>query len=549
MIYSNLIRLTILVSIVSASPATNLVCTSTTKQEVLTNDSNTVYSNAVENTEAVNSAAAPMVTNTDSQQAEKMVIKNPKKEEPVTPEMFGAIGDGVIRKLSTKYASLDAAQKDYPNVQDLDFTIDGAAFQKAVDFAAAKGGGEVIAKKNYAINFPIETKDDVTIDGQGAGIIYNDNSRSKTGLNNAFFLGNYHGAAFGTKGFKFYRISGRIKAGQDNANLTDDTDARSFKVGQIIMLCSIEKKIAAKSNKTELPYQITISRISKIDGSKLYFEHPVDEDMEAVHVAANGNFDPAAQIPYEAVQNVTIRNFTIKARSWATRWYGYNCTIENLKVEGSEVLVVGNALVRSTIKNISGTFSYRCIEVKTGANYLTIDGINGVYKKIPSQKEPRSAISIGEYNRNITIKNFTIDMGNLDILSDPVIGLSSRKTVISDGKIYCKNQSMVALRFYGDDMIKDEKLGCYDNKVINVDFYCSPKIKNYVFMGSGKVGDVDPTGNVVENCNFYGGSPKTIVALNGGKNNVLRNCNFTKARLVKKPSFEGSSNTLEANKF
>ena len=168
-----------------------------------------------------------------------------EKTEQVTPEMFGAIGDGKIRKLSTKYSTLSQAKKDYPGVQDLDFTIDGAAFQKAVDFVASKGGGEVIAKKNYAINFPIEAKSNVIIDGEGTGIITNDNSRAKPVLNNAFFIGNYHGIAFGTNGFKFYRIDRSINAGQDSVKINDASD---FKTGQIIMLCSFSKKKTNKAN-------------------------------------------------------------------------------------------------------------------------------------------------------------------------------------------------------------------------------------------------------------------------------------------------------------
>ena len=72
----------------------------------------------------------------DSQISKDQFYKN--KEEEITPEMFGAKGDGVLRKLSSKYTTIGAAQKDYPKAQDLDFSIDGAAFQKAVDYAAEK---------------------------------------------------------------------------------------------------------------------------------------------------------------------------------------------------------------------------------------------------------------------------------------------------------------------------------------------------------------------------------------------------------------------------
>jgi hypothetical protein len=495
--------------------------------------------NATKFQKSSKSLTSAIVTMSDSASSPRSV-----KDEQVTPEMFGAIGDGKFRKLSTKYSTLADAKKDYPSVQDMDFTIDGAAFQKAVDYVASKGGGEVIAKKNYAINFPIEAKSNVVIDGAGVGFITNDNSRNKPVLNNAFFVGNYHGIAFGTNGFKFYKINGPVKAGQDNVKVNDAGD---FKPGQIVMLCSFSKKKTNKAN-TELPYQITVSKIVKISGNTIFIEYPIDEDMADAEIAANGAFDPFAQIPFYGVENVTIKNFTINARGWATRWYGYKCDIENLKLINSDVLIVGSALVRSTIKNISGNFNYRCIEIKTGSYNLVVDGVNGTYKPFKGAKESRSVISIGEYNRNITVKNFTIDMGNLNIQNDAVIGISSRKNIVSNGKIYCKNHFGVVLRFFSDKAVDNEKLGCYDNKISNVDFYSNSNVKYYVFMGSDKPDEIAPSNNVVESCNFFGGSVKTAVLLNSGNSNTIRQCSFEKARLTKKQQF-ATNNVLDANKF
>ena len=83
--------------------------------------------------------------------------------------MFGAIGDGKIDKLSTRYTTLEDARKEFPEAKDLDITIDGAAFQKAIDIAS-QNGGKVIAEKKYAINFPLITHSNVIIDGNNKGI-------------------------------------------------------------------------------------------------------------------------------------------------------------------------------------------------------------------------------------------------------------------------------------------------------------------------------------------------------------------------------------------
>ncbi|XPL50787.1 hypothetical protein ACMFY2_13565 [Enterobacter cloacae subsp. cloacae] len=64
----------------------------------------------------------------------------------VTPEQFGAIGDGIAHPLSERYATLAAAQAVYPFVTSLTQTIDWAACQAAENYA--RGKCEVHVKKN-----------------------------------------------------------------------------------------------------------------------------------------------------------------------------------------------------------------------------------------------------------------------------------------------------------------------------------------------------------------------------------------------------------------
>lgn len=65
----------------------------------------------------------------------------------VTPEQFGAIGDGTIHYLSELFPSLAAAQEVYPHATSLNQTIDWAACQAAENYAR----GRVIVKaKPYA---------------------------------------------------------------------------------------------------------------------------------------------------------------------------------------------------------------------------------------------------------------------------------------------------------------------------------------------------------------------------------------------------------------
>ncbi|EOL8954128.1 hypothetical protein ACM92A_002450 [Cronobacter malonaticus] len=67
----------------------------------------------------------------------------------VTPEQFGAIGDGTPHPLSERYATLAAAQAVYPFVTSLTQTIDWAACQAAENYARGKCTVRVQRFKKY----------------------------------------------------------------------------------------------------------------------------------------------------------------------------------------------------------------------------------------------------------------------------------------------------------------------------------------------------------------------------------------------------------------
>ncbi|WP_350435318.1 phage head-binding domain-containing protein [Pseudocitrobacter faecalis] len=69
----------------------------------------------------------------------------------VTPEQFGAIGDGTIHYLSEKYSTLSAAQAVYPFVTSLTQTIDWAACQAAENYA--RGKCRVVAREFAEYHF------------------------------------------------------------------------------------------------------------------------------------------------------------------------------------------------------------------------------------------------------------------------------------------------------------------------------------------------------------------------------------------------------------
>lgn len=67
----------------------------------------------------------------------------------VTPEQFGAIGDGVYHPLSERFSSLSEAQETYPHVTSLDQSVDWAACQAAENYARGTSEVRCIRPANY----------------------------------------------------------------------------------------------------------------------------------------------------------------------------------------------------------------------------------------------------------------------------------------------------------------------------------------------------------------------------------------------------------------
>lgn len=69
----------------------------------------------------------------------------------VTPEQFGAIGDGTVHPLSERFMTLAEAQAVYPHVTSLSQTIDWAACQAAENYA--RGNTKVVAREFAEYHF------------------------------------------------------------------------------------------------------------------------------------------------------------------------------------------------------------------------------------------------------------------------------------------------------------------------------------------------------------------------------------------------------------
>lgn len=505
-----------------------------------------------------------------------------------TPEAFGAIGDGKIHYLSEKYSSLSEARRTYPHVWDLKITLDGAAFQQAVD-KASEDQGEVLAEGNYVITSPIVMKDNVIVDGNNKGFLRNDRSRGGS-LNFGFLFGDHAPYGFNKEenhgaGYDFYDVKEPMKVGQNSLTLNKPGDASLFEPGQLVFITSAVRR-GMNLSKVTLPYHVTMARIEKIEGARLSFEYPFDENVDAVQICANGNFDSHLGINFGGVQNVVLRNMTIDASQITGSQYAYKCHIDNIRLIDGIRLVGMNAMAHSTFTNITGNFSWRCMEIKTGSHDLLVRNIHGTYKPIEGYPRPVDAISIGQYNRNVTVDGFEIDFGDA-VPRIANINFHSRKATISNGTVICRNLTEPFVQFHNERYVDNPIFGCYGNTLKNVTFHGGAGMKTVFELGSGtnpnadkrkdnwvtqkklskgkhksqasedekeelydapKTADVPPSENTIENCLFDGGARTATAKFMGGHGNVIANCKFPRAKMKASRSFL-SNNTMRGNTF
>ena len=100
-----------------------------------------------------------------------------KLRESVTPEDFGAVGDGTDRPVSDwlvggardrGYANLAAIQVDYPHVTALTESLDWAAFQQAINYCYTSGK-KLRANGNYMHNRGLNITSPINLDGEAWG--------------------------------------------------------------------------------------------------------------------------------------------------------------------------------------------------------------------------------------------------------------------------------------------------------------------------------------------------------------------------------------------
>jgi hypothetical protein len=92
-----------------------------------------------------------------------------KQRDIVSVDDFGAIGDGDTHPLSERYASLAAAQEDYPHAAALTDEIDWCALMAGIEALYLAKGGDLHAPDLYVVHAPVVVPQRVTLVGSNPG--------------------------------------------------------------------------------------------------------------------------------------------------------------------------------------------------------------------------------------------------------------------------------------------------------------------------------------------------------------------------------------------
>ncbi|WP_026204301.1 hypothetical protein [Actinomycetospora chiangmaiensis] len=345
---------------------------------------------------------------------------------------FGAVGDGVSRPLSTRFATLDDARRVYPAATALTDELDGAAIQAAADRGVP---GVFYPAGTYRHSTAI-----VVHSGQhhlGAGAdgavpttrLVNPRSRATNldwALAHSFRIGDIHPVAMQADragvGWAV-RTLAPITAGTRTVRLTQPLGDAALRVGDVVNVrCDNDPFVDFEG----LTYDAEQwNRVVAISGATLTLELPVPWTIVAAssdptvlagpRLCVNAGVDYFLGIPWEIVQNVEVGRFALDSAGFTARngvWRGW---FHDLTLRCENMIGI-NALVLSTIERVSGTWSSRMIELKHAGHSSILRSISGTATALAAGTvaTASTAIDIGEQCYDITLTDVTVSIPATD---------------------------------------------------------------------------------------------------------------------------------------
>lgn len=416
---------------------------------------------------------------------------------------YNPIADGEEHLLSERYASLSAAQVDYPNAVALTDTIDYQAGLEAIKAVEAAGGGTVFippvdveAGEAYVLNKPWPLTKRCWIQGAGSASLIKAAGAGDV-LGNVFQVGMHHPAH--NADYTLYVLDA-ITEGDISITFTTPSESENFSVGQVVMLRSNEHEI---QNTFQKPFFVELNRILAIDSGTgvATLEHSIDETVSNPRITdmTGGSF---AGMDTFISDRCGVEKVGVDAnQNWVGRNASYECTFRDVWVKRSHGLILGNAWSRCYAERIFGNFTYGFAELATGAHHSTFRSIWGSYKDEGNPVTTTSLIKVGEHGRHCVFEDFRINAGEYQ--GNFGLRLQCRKTTLRNGLVTA-TVSNTGVYVEGTSATYVDADLTADNECSESKFYLSGHSRSLDFQSVSSTDVHQPKRNLLEANQFYG---------------------------------------------
>lgn len=457
---------------------------------------------------------------------------------------YNPIADGDEHPLSERYASLSAAQVDYPNAVALTDTIDYQAGLEAIKAVEAMGGGTVFipavdieSGEAYVLNKPWPLTKRCWIQGAGSASLI---KAAGTGdvLGNVFQVGMHHPAH--NVDYVFYVLDA-ITEGDISITFTTPSESENFSVGQVVMLRSNEHEI---QNTFQKPFFVELNRILAIDSGTgvATLEHSIDETVSNPRITdmTGGSF---AGMDTFISDRCGVEKVGVDAnQNWVGRNASYECTFRDVWVKRSHGLILGNAWSRCYAERIFGNFTYGFAELATGAHHSTFKSIWGSYKDEGNPVTTTSLIKVGEHGRHCVFEDFRINAGEYQ--GNFGLRLQCRKTTFRHGLVTAKVSS-TGLYLEGTAAVYGDADLTADNECLGTKFYLTGHVRGMDVNSTTTTDPAMPKRNLVSRNRFFGTPSVEAFRGNVGQENRILDNYFEAGAARINPTF--TNNQLSRN--
>ncbi len=228
------------------------------------------------------------------------------------------------------------------------------------------------------------------------------------------------------------------RKGSTTISMRNNAEANRFQKGEVACVRSSKSfpQGSAESGWAQ-PDFVQFVHISKISGSQLFFDDSSLNEITNPLMCKIEGRDPyfsyimGRNISWYPIKYAEVSGIKFEGGQLALdRGLCYGCSINNLSFQNVRSPLLLNAIVKSTLSNISGTYGGQALEIKMSSSQSVFKDINFTYAP-PSDAPPSGfhAIDVGERSVDITFDNINLTVGSNSTLPTRIIGIGDAHRV------------------------------------------------------------------------------------------------------------------------